>query len=111
MRGLRAHVCVCVCVCTRMRVCLMMGVPSASWGMCVSLVSMCTRQVICVTVGVSLVSWVVTYVAVLLLAPSIAFTAALSRAQVQGIASLAATLSMARSPASAVRCLSAAFCH
>ncbi len=60
-------------------------------------------QVLSITVGVAAASWAAVYVAMLLLAPLLPMTRGRAPAEVRVIASLAGTIAIARSPASAVR--------
>ena len=60
-------------------------------------------QVLSITVGVAAASWAAVYVAMLLLAPLLPMTRGRAPAEVRVIASLAGTVAIARSPASAVR--------
>ena len=59
-------------------------------------------QVICITLGISLLSWLFVFVAMMMLMPFIPFTQQRTHQQQQAVASLAGTLAIARSPASAV---------
>jgi len=59
-------------------------------------------QVLSITVGVAAASWAAVYVAMLLLAPLLPMTRGRAPAEVRVIASLAGTVAIARSPASAV---------
>jgi hypothetical protein len=61
------------------------------------------RQVAYITLGICLATWLSVFGVLLLMAPYLPMTAALPRAQAVGVISLAATLMMARSPASMVR--------
>ncbi len=62
-------------------------------------------QVISITLWISLCTWVSVFTAMMLLVPYIPFMASLRENQINGIASLAAMLMVARSPASAVSIL------
>ena len=62
-------------------------------------------QVISITLWISLCTWVSVFTAMMLLVPYIPFMASLRENQINGIASLAAMLMVARSPASAVSTL------
>lgn len=59
-------------------------------------------QVISITLWISLCTWGAVFTAMMLLVPYVPFMAALREHQISGIASLAAMLMVARSPASAV---------
>ena len=61
------------------------------------------HQVAYITLGICLATWLSVFGVLLLMAPYLPMTAALPRAQAVGVISLAATLMMARSPASMVR--------
>ncbi|DBA69525.1 TPA: hypothetical protein ACH3X2_012726 [Trebouxia sp. C0005] len=63
------------------------------------------RQVICITLGISLLSWLCVFVAMMMLVPFIPFTQHRTHQQQQAVASLAGTLAIARSPASAIAVL------
>ncbi|KAK9830422.1 hypothetical protein WJX72_011685 [[Myrmecia] bisecta] len=63
------------------------------------------RQVACITLGIALFTWVYVFAAMMILAPFIPITLHLRQRQVEAIASLAATLMIARSPASAIAVL------
>ena len=60
-------------------------------------------QVVAITLSISAFTFVAVFAAMLLLAPVLPLTRNLTSRQIEGIASLAATLMIARSPASAVR--------
>lgn len=63
------------------------------------------KQVACITAGISLCSWLLVYTCMRLLAGSIPFMQPLSRGDVAAVCTLAATLAVARSPASAIAVL------
>ena len=62
-------------------------------------------QVASITVAVAATSWLFVYTAMLMLAPRLELARGLSAAEVRAVASLAGTVAIARSPASAVRSL------
>lgn len=59
-------------------------------------------QVLCITLGICVATWAFVFVALLAMAPYLPMTAGLAPRQTFGVISLAATLMMARSPASMV---------
>ena len=59
-------------------------------------------QVVCITLGISLLSWLAVFMAMMMLAPFLPFLQHRTHQQQQAVASLAGTLAIARSPASAV---------
>lgn len=61
------------------------------------------RQVLCITAAVALASWLAVGGCLLAAAPAVPFLRTLERRELWAVASLAGTLAMARSPASAVR--------
>lgn len=63
------------------------------------------KQVACLTVGISLTSWVLVYACMRLLVHSLPFVKLLVPSDVAAVCTLAATLAMARSPASAIAVL------
>ncbi|PSC70125.1 monovalent Cation:Proton antiporter-1 family [Micractinium conductrix] len=63
------------------------------------------RQVLCVTAGIAAFSWVLVYACMRLLSGSIPFVRGLSPADAAAVCTLAATLAIARSPASAIAVL------
>ena len=68
-------------------------------------------QVLCITLGVCVATWAFVFVALLLMAPYLPMTAGLTPNQTFGVISLAATLMMARSPASMVIILAPPLAH
>ena len=64
------------------------------------------KQVLCITLGICVATWAFVFVALLVMAPYLPMTAGLTPNQTFGVISLAATLMMARSPASMVTVLS-----
>ena len=62
-------------------------------------------QVACITIGISLFSWLLVFMAMMMMMPFIPFVQHRTHQQQQAVASLAGTLAIARSPASAVSLL------
>lgn len=60
------------------------------------------RQVVCITLGISLLSWLAVFMAIMMLTPFLPFLRHRTHQQQQAVASLAGTLAIARSPASAI---------
>lgn len=60
------------------------------------------RQVVCITLGISLLSWLAVFMAMMMLIPFLPFLQHRTHQQQQAVASLAGTLAIARSPASAI---------